>query len=71
MSESRHSEAAFESVIEAHLLQNGYIPMAREGYVDKWLAGIQAVQTLSRLNRTHSLKEDAFVLDFEIGRAHV
>jgi len=28
------------------------------------LAGIQAVQTLSRLNRTHPGKEDTFVLDF-------
>jgi len=33
-------------------------------YVDKRLAGIQAVQTLSRLNRIHALKEDTFVLDF-------
>ena len=33
-------------------------------YVDKRLAGIQAVQTLSRLNRTHPNKEDTFVLDF-------
>lgn len=33
-------------------------------YVDKVLSGIQAVQTLSRLNRTHPLKEDTFVLDF-------
>jgi type I restriction enzyme R subunit len=33
-------------------------------YVDKRLAGIQAVQTLSRLNRTAPGKEDSFVLDF-------
>ena len=33
-------------------------------YVDKRLAWLQAVQTLSRLNRTHPLKEDTFVLDF-------
>ena len=33
-------------------------------YVDKRLAGIQAVQTLSRLNRTAMGKEDTFVLDF-------
>jgi type I restriction enzyme R subunit len=33
-------------------------------YVDKRLAGIQAVQTLSRLNRTAPGKEDTFVLDF-------
>jgi len=33
-------------------------------YVDKKLSGIQAVQTLSRLNRTTAGKEDTFVLDF-------
>ena len=29
-----------------------------------WLDGVQAVQTLSRLNRTHAGKEPPFVLDF-------
>ena len=33
-------------------------------YVDKVLSGIRAVQTLSRLNRSHPKKHDAFVLDF-------
>ena len=33
-------------------------------YVDKTLAGVQAVQTLSRLNRAHPQKRDTFVLDF-------
>lgn len=33
-------------------------------YVDKKLAGVKAVQTLSRLNRTAPGKEDTFVLDF-------
>jgi len=33
-------------------------------YVDKRLAGVQAVQTLSRLNRTTPGKSDTFVLDF-------
>ena len=33
-------------------------------YVDKALSGITAVQTLSRLNRAHPQKHDAFVLDF-------
>src|SRR5882672_4245353 len=28
MSHARHSEDAFETVIEAHLLENGYVPMA-------------------------------------------
>jgi type I restriction enzyme R subunit len=34
-------------------------------YVDKKLAGLQAVQTLARLNRTHPLKTKTFVLDFQ------
>ena len=34
-------------------------------YVDRKLAGLQAVQTLSRLNRTHPGKERTFVLDFQ------
>ena len=33
-------------------------------YVDKPLSGIKAVQTLSRLNRSHPKKHDAFILDF-------
>jgi type I restriction enzyme R subunit len=33
-------------------------------YVDKALSGINAVQTLSRLNRVHPDKSDTFVLDF-------
>ncbi len=39
-------------------------PLLHTIYVDKRLAGIQAVQTLSRLNRTHPQKSDTFVLDF-------
>ena len=31
-SNDSRSEAAFESVIEAHLLQNGYVPIARDGF---------------------------------------
>jgi type I restriction enzyme R subunit len=33
-------------------------------YVDKRLSGVQAVQTLSRLNRTAPGKDDTFILDF-------
>jgi type I restriction enzyme R subunit len=29
---ARHSEAAFETVIEAHLLANGFVPVDREGF---------------------------------------
>ena len=32
MSQGRHSEAAFETVIEAHLLENGYMPITGEGF---------------------------------------
>ena len=33
-------------------------------YVDKKLGGVNAVQTLSRLNRVHPGKDDTMVLDF-------
>lgn len=39
-------------------------PLLHTMYVDKVLADIQAVQTLSRLNRAHPLKSEVFVLDF-------
>ena len=39
-------------------------PMLHTMYVDKKFAGLQCVQTLSRLNRTMSGKTDTFVLDF-------
>ncbi len=39
-------------------------PLLHSMYVDKPLAGVQAVQTLSRLNRAHPQKHDTFVLDF-------
>ena len=32
MTDFRHSEAAFEAVIESHLLQNGYVPILDEGF---------------------------------------
>ena len=32
MSEVRHSEKAFETVIEEHLLANGYIAVDRDGF---------------------------------------
>jgi len=39
-------------------------PLLHTMYVDKPLAGVLAVQTLSRLNRAHPQKSDTFVLDF-------
>jgi len=40
-------------------------------YVDKPLAGVKAVQTLSRLNRAHPQKHDVFVLDFHNNTATI
>ncbi|MCC8988745.1 MAG: DEAD/DEAH box helicase family protein [Candidatus Contendobacter sp.] len=55
----------FRVLLVAEKYQTGFDqPLLHTMYVDKRLAGIQAVQTLSRLNRTHPLKGDTFVLDF-------
>ncbi len=55
----------YRLLLVAEKYQTGFDqPLLHTMYVDKRLAGIQAVQTLSRLNRTHPLKEDTFVLDF-------
>jgi type I restriction enzyme R subunit len=55
----------YQVLLVAEKYQTGFDqPLLQTMYVDKRLAGIQAVQTLSRLNRIHPLKEDTFVLDF-------
>ena len=55
----------YQVLLVAEKYQTGFDqPLLHTMYVDKRLAGIQAVQTLSRLNRTHPLKDDTFVLDF-------
>jgi type I restriction enzyme R subunit len=49
----------------ADKFQTGYDePLLHTMYVDKPLAGVKAVQTLSRLNRAHPQKHDVAVLDF-------
>ncbi len=58
-------EDPYRFLICADKFQTGYDePLLHTMYVDKPLAGIQAVQTLSRLNRAHPQKHDVFVLDF-------
>ena len=53
-------------LIVANKFQTGFDqPLLHTMYVDKKLGGVNAVQTLSRLNRTHPDKEDAMVLDFD------
>ncbi|WP_405487938.1 type I restriction endonuclease subunit R [Streptomyces sp. NBC_00096] len=57
----------YRILVVADKYQTGFDqPFLTTMYVDKPLAGLAAVQTLSRLNRTHRLKsaEDLFVLDF-------
>ena len=55
----------YQVLLVAEKYQTGFDqPLLHTMYVDKRLSGIQAVQTLSRLNRIHPLKDDTFVLDF-------
>ncbi|MBI3650180.1 MAG: type I restriction endonuclease subunit R [Acidobacteria bacterium] len=62
----------YQVLLVAEKYQTGFDqPLLHTMYVDKRLAGIQAVQTLSRLNRTHPLKEETFVLDFVNDRAEI
>jgi len=61
----RFGTPEYQVLLVAEKYQTGFDqPLLHTMYVDKRLAGIQAVQTLSRLNRVHPLKEDTFVLDF-------
>jgi len=64
--EDRIQEDPHRFLICAEKFQTGYDePLLHTMYVDKPLAGIKAVQTLSRLNRAHPKKHDVFVLDFQ------
>ena len=71
MSQDRHTEAAFETVIETHLLQNGYVPIKREGFAreraifpDEVLAFICETQPKewAKLERLHGAKTGEQVL---------
>ncbi|KAF5089930.1 SWI2/SNF2 ATPase [anaerobic digester metagenome] len=58
-------EDPYRFLIVADKFQTGYDePLLHTMYVDKILTDIKAVQTLSRLNRSHPQKHDTFVLDF-------
>lgn len=55
----------YRILVVAEKYQTGYDqPLLHTMYVDRRLKGLQAVQTLSRLNRIHPEKEDTFILDF-------
>ncbi|MFM2340921.1 MAG: hypothetical protein RLZZ592_574, partial [Pseudomonadota bacterium] len=52
-------------LVVANKFQTGFDqPLLCGMYVDKRLGGIQAVQTLSRLNRAHPGKDTTYILDF-------
>ena len=52
-------------LLVANKFQTGFNqPLLCGMYVDRRLAGIQAVQTLSRLNRAHPGKDTTYILDF-------
>ncbi len=56
---------AYQVLVVAEKFQTGFDqPKLYAMYVDKTLTGLAAVQTLSRLNRTHPDKDGTFVLDF-------
>ena len=55
----------YQVMIVAEKFQTGFDqPLLHTMYVDKTLTGLNAVQTLSRLNRRHPGKNECFVLDF-------
>ena len=66
----RQTAAEFEKpeyrfLVVASKFQTGFDqPLLHTMYVDKKLGGVNAVQTLSRLNRTHPGKRGTMVLDF-------
>lgn len=62
---SEFEKKEYRFLLVANKYQTGFDqPLLHTMYVDKKLGGVNAVQTLSRLNRAHPLKTDTFVLDF-------
>ena len=62
---ARFGSPDYQILLVAEKYQTGYDqPLLQAMYVDKRLDGVQAVQTLSRLNRTAAGKTAPFVLDF-------
>jgi type I restriction enzyme, R subunit len=59
------AEPEYHLLLVANKFQTGFDqPLLCGMYVDKMLGGIQAVQTLSRLNRAHPGKDATYILDF-------
>jgi type I restriction enzyme, R subunit len=59
------AEDEYQILLVANKFQTGFDqPLLCGMYVDRRLAGIQAVQTLSRLNRAYPGKDTTYILDF-------
>ncbi len=59
------AQSDYHLLLVANKFQTGFDqPLLCGMYVDKMLGGIQAVQTLSRLNRAHPGKDTTYILDF-------
>lgn len=68
----RFATNEYQVLLVAEKYQTGFDqPLLHTMYIDRRLAGIQAVQTLSRINRIHPLKEDTFILDFANKREEI
>ncbi|MCX4176703.1 MULTISPECIES: type I restriction endonuclease subunit R [Paraburkholderia] len=66
------AEPNYHLLLVANKFQTGFDqPLLCGMYVDKMLGGIQAVQTLSRLNRAHPGKDTTYILDFVNDAAEV
>ena len=64
--------AEYPILLVANKFQTGFDqPLLCGMYVDRRLAGIQAVQNLSRLNRAHPGKDTTYVLDFMNGAEEI
>jgi len=63
--EDAYKTPEYRILVVANKFQTGFDePFLHTMYVDKKLGGVNAVQTLSRLNRTRSGKTNSVVLDF-------
>lgn len=59
------SSDLYNMLVVADKYQTGFDePLLHTMFVDKKLKNVKAVQTLSRLNRSHKDKDDTYVLDF-------
>lgn len=62
----RFNTKAYQVLIVAEKYQTGFDqPKLCAMYVDRKLAGLQAVRTLARLNPGHPGKDRTYVLDFQ------